>query len=148
MMNSKPYWIGYVVLILVVVLSYSAFTFYQVFNHYRLSQATSPSSIQWTLHKQAEDDYRLKSNYRFDWKGNSYTGQLEQSQEYLNEWAGQEALLKAKKKEFLVWFDPENPNFSTLNKDFPIKYSIYTILLWLLFIYFIWLGNSIKKRSY
>ena len=118
MMNSKPYWIGYVVLILVVVLSYSAFTFYQVFNHYRLSQATSPSSIQWTLHKQAEDDYRLKSNYRFDWKGNSYTGQLEQSQEYLNEWAGQEALLKRKKRSFWSGLTRKIQTFLRLIKIF------------------------------
>jgi len=147
-MSRNSYWLGYIFLILIVVLSYTVFTSYEIYQHSRLSQKTVPSSIKWSVHKAAEDEYVLNSHYSFSWNAKTYSGQMEDSEQYLNEWASQEALEKMNQRTFTVWFDPSDPTFSTLNKNFPIKYSVYAGLLWLLFIYFVWLGYSVKKKSY
>jgi len=145
-MNKNSYWLGYIFLILMVVISYTAFTSYKIYQHSRLTEEVTPHSLQWSIHKMAEDDYVLDSVYTFLWKGENFNGHMQDSEHFLNTWASQEALEKINKRSFTVWFDPQDPNFSTLNKEFPIKYSIYAGLLWLLFIYFVWLGNSVKNE--
>jgi len=145
-MNRNSYWLGYILLLFVVVASYTGFAFFKIYRYSRLSGETLPQTVHWVSDKRAEDDFVLVSDYTFNWEGKSYQGHMDDSEHYLNDWASQEALNKLNQRTFQVWFDPSNPGFSTLTKSFPIKYSIYAGLLWLLFFYFIWLGNSVKNR--
>ncbi len=147
-MNRNSYWFSYILLMLIVVLSYTGFTFFKIYEYSRLTQEVTPHSIHWAINKIAEDDYTLESVYGFLWNNKNYNGNTSEGIHYLNAWASQEALERINQKTFTVWFDPHEPSFSTLDRSFPLKYAIYAGLLWLLFIYFIWLGYSIKKNPY
>lgn len=144
-MNRNPYWTLFLIFIGLIVLGYTVFTAIKVYQHTRLSQEAPAKAMKWTINKLAEDDFALQANYEFEWEGKTYIGKTISSDRYLNAWATRETLDKIKENAFHVWFDPENPQNSTLFKNFPVKYTLYTGVLWLLFFYFVWLGRSMNR---
>lgn len=147
-MNHNPYWIIYLTLVAIIVTSYTGVTLFRVYQYARLTEQIDPEAISWSVNKIAEDDFTLHVFYEFNWKGKNYTGHMDRGEHYLNPWASREALDKLNQTSFKVWFDPNNPSYSSLFKDFPLKYIVYTGILWLLFFYFIWLGYSVSRRTH
>lgn len=144
-MHQNPYWSFFLIFIGLIVIGYTGFTLMKVYQHARLSEHTNPLSIKWSVNKLAEDNFVLQANYEFEWKEKTYTGKRLNEEHYLNAWATRDELDKMNRDSFQIWFDPDNPQNSTLYKYFPVKYSIYALILWLLFFYFIWLGHSMKR---
>jgi hypothetical protein len=144
-MHRNPYWYVFLLSIGLIVLGYTGFTFVQVYRHARLSQHAEPLSLKWSINKIDEDDYALQANYEFNWEGKAYSGYIPNIDHYLNNLAAKDALDRANKRTFQIWFDPADPQKSTLFKIFPLKYCIYTGILWLLFLYFIRLGYSMNR---
>lgn len=146
-MHCNLYWTGFLIIIGLIVIAYSGFTLVKIHHHSRLTQHTTPQTIQWSIHKLGEDDFTLQGHYEFSWDGKEYSGQESANEHYLNAWAARDILDSFNQETSQVWFDPSNPEYSTLFKNFPIKYTIYSVILWLLFFYFIWLGRSIKRYT-
>lgn len=146
-MHRNPYWTAFLITIGLVVIVYTGFTLVKIYQHSRLTQHVSPQTIQWSIKKLDEDDFILQGHYEFAWDGKNYSGQAMTDEHYLNAWATRDVLDRFNQRTFQVWFDPFHPQHSTLFKHFPIKYSIYAAILWLLFFYFIWLGRSVRLRK-
>ncbi len=144
-MHHNSYWNLFLIIIGLIVMAYTGFTLMKVYQHSRLSRHTDPLSIKWSIHKLSDDNYLLQVDYAFDWKGKIYSDIIPSVDQYLNLFAAREALERANHRSFPIWFDPANPQNSTLFKNFPVKYSIYTGILWLLFFYFIWLRHSMNR---
>lgn len=146
-MHRNPYWIVFLTIIGLIVLAYTGYTFFNIYEYSSLTQKTAPQSIQWSINKLDDDNFVLFANYAFNWDGKNYTGKVIRDEHYLNAWATREALEGLNKGAYTVWFDPANPQNSTLFKSFPLKQSIYAAVLWLLFFYFLWLGYSVKRYT-
>ena len=129
------------------VLGYSAFTAYKVYDYYLLSESVEPLSMNWKIQKMAEDDFVVQANYQYQWQNEKYSGHSNDGEEYINQYAAQAGLEKAQNSKFKVWLNPQKPINSSLFKIFPLKYLIYSAILWLLYIYFIWLGTYVKESK-
>lgn len=144
-MRSNSYWYVFLGLIGIIVLGYSGFTLMKIKDYVSLSQSADPLSIHWSFSQRAEDNYVLQVHYEFEWHGQRYQGNMDEVDHHLNRWSLQEAIDRANKRRFTVWFNPYYPEKSTLFKNFPLKNSIYSAILWLVLFYFVWLGYSMNR---
>ena len=147
-MNRNVYWIAYLSIVATIVMAYTGFTIFNYYQYSRLTKQVIPETVSWSINKLAEDDFALHAYYEFNWNGKNYSGHLDRGDHYLNAWASREALDKLNRSSFKVWFDPNDPSHSSLFKDFPLKFIIYTVILWLLLFYFIWLGYSVRRHTH
>lgn len=144
-MHQNPLWKLFLLLIAGIVVGYTIFTGTKVYKWSTYNQTTKPQSLNWSIQRVADDDFALEGSYEFSWKGHDYEGKTIYWEQFLNSYAAQEAIKQLDKDKMTVWFNPSDPTKSDLNNDFPIKYALYDIVLWLLLAYFIWLGYSVGR---
>lgn len=145
-MHKNPLWQAFLFVIIVIALWYTITAIYLYFSYAHLKTQTTTSSIQWETEEHAEDSVVMAANYTFEYKGKSYPGRtsLEETP-YRSQWAAEEAIKELAHSNRKVWFDPENPNRSSLQKKFPFKESIYAAFLWGIILYFLWLGFYVAR---
>jgi hypothetical protein len=145
-MSRQPFWILFMSVIILGVLGYTAHTLIKVWRYMRLDKQTEAQNIQWSVVSSSEDAFIPFANYSFTIDSKSYHGQTRWQEVYLNQWTAQEAIARLERSPPPVWFDSASPEVSSLQKHFPLKESIYSILLWLLGIYFLGLGYYVNRR--
>lgn len=102
--------------------------------------------MSWHVVEHGADSYTLEADYKFVVEGKSLSGSTDlTSDSYLNRATAESAIPNTSQRPWKVWYDSDNPDYSSLEKDFPIKYYIYTIMLWGILLYFLWLGFYITK---
>lgn len=145
-MHRNPVWIGFLILIGLCTLGYTIYTLSTVYNYHRLTGVESVQSAQWTIHPLGDDKYAPQAKYEFSYKGSAYQGETILSDDYdINTFAAKDKLEKFKKQEWKVWFDPSNPKYSSLQKKFPFKETVYAVALWFLLAYFVGLGRYVTR---
>lgn len=146
-MHYNLFWIFFLAFIAVLIMIYSIFAGIQIYRYLQLNEQISAKEIQWSVISQNSEKYVPFARYQFIVNGTSYQGQTLWQEYYLNEWTAKEAI-KRLSSPSLVWYDSSNPDVSSLQKYFPLKDSIYAILLWLLGFYFLGLGYYVKHRLF
>lgn len=147
-MHRNPYWMLFMILFLLGILGYSTYAFYEVWQYMRLDKQVKAQSIQWSIITASDEAYIPNASYSFKMGGKDYKNYTRLNETYLNEWAAQEAIDRLKQAPPLVWFDSSSPDISTLQKNFPLKASLYAILLWMLGLYFAGLGYYVNRRIF
>jgi hypothetical protein len=145
-MSRNPFWILFLSLIILGVLGYTTHTLIKVWQYIRLDQQIEAQHIQWSVLPISDESFIPFATYFFNVHGKNYQGQARWQESYLNQWAAQEAIGRLEKNRPLVWFDSSAPEISSLQKLFPIKESLYSLLLWTLGIYFVGLGYHVNRR--
>lgn len=135
---------------LALVASYFSLTSYILMYQYaRLDTRTVPESVHWSSHALNNERYVLKANYVFRVKDRNYTNEaLLLNPWYRNEWAAEQEIPIQMKKNWEIWFSSSNPESSSLQKIFPTKECVSSILLWGIFVYFVLLGLYMEKVSH
>ncbi len=146
-MHSNPYWLIFLGLIFLCIASYSLLTAIKLWEYFRLDQTTTPQGIQWSVAALGEEAFAPQAHYSYRVKGNEYQGETLLKETYLNAWAAQEAISRLPHSSRTVWFDSSSPGISSLQKNFPLKGALSTLFLWILGIYFAFLGYYVKLRS-
>lgn len=145
-MQRNPFWILFMGLIILGVLGYSTYTMIKVWHYVRFNQETVADKIQWTIIEVNEESFVPFAHYSFRVEGQPYDGQTRWADSYLNQWTAQEAIARLEKHPPSVWFNSSDPTISSLQKIFPIKESLYSLILWILGIYFLGLGYYVNRR--
>lgn len=144
-MDKNKFWLFLLSLIGISALWHTAIAGYKYSAYYRLDSESAPTSMSWSVEEQSSSAYFLKAFYEFSVDKKTYEGSTEfLNDTYLN---SQTAKLGSEKMALLpwkVWYDKNNPNKSSLQKDFPFKQCIYAIILWGIFLYFVFLKISFK----
>lgn len=145
-MHKNFLWQAFLLVITAVALWYTITAIFSYYSYSNLKSQTTTSSIQWETEEKSEDQFVLKANYTFEYKGTSYSGSTTlEDTPYRNEWAAEETIKELTSSNRKVWFNPQNPNHSSLIKKFPLKDSIYSAFLWGLILYFLWLGFYVNR---
>lgn len=146
-MHRNPFWIVFLGLLMLGILGYTARTGFSVWQYLRLDKETSAQEIQWAVAAFSDEKFVPFARYRFHAYGKSYEGQTIWGESYLNQSTAQEAIIHLSKSPPPVLFNASMPEISSLQKHFPLKALIYTLILWILGIYFSGLGYYVKQRS-
>lgn len=145
-MHKNTIWQAFIAVIFATTLWYSIVAIYSYYSYVHLKVQTSPSAMDWDIVEKSDEDYVAQSIYRFEFKGKSYPGTTSFTDTpYRNQWAAEQAAREFSKKQWKIWFDPQNPHHSSLQKNFPLKECISALFLWGLVLYFLWLGFYVAK---
>lgn len=145
-MSRNPFWILFITFVILGVLGYTTHTFIKIWQYMRLDQQTETQYTQWSIRPVSDESFIPFATYSFHIYDKTYQGQTLWQKSYLNQWSAREAIDRLEKNPPLVWFDSSNPEISSLQKLFPLKESLYSLLLWILGIYFLGLGYYVNRR--
>lgn len=123
----------------------------QLFHYLKLSQKAPAAIEKWVIVEKGKDKYAVNAFFSFVFNQSSYKGKGEAGRLYLNPWAAEFALKHFSQQEHTVWFDPKEPSGAVLEKKFPLRgviSSVVAILSGLYVLVLIWLGvrNESKER--
>jgi len=147
-MHKNLLWQAFLAVVFLITLWYTGTAAYRYYFYSRLTERAPLVSIQWNVKEKASDQYIIEASYRFSLGNESYFGTTTWPNDtFRNSWAAEMAIKQEySQKPWKIWFDPSNPNHSSLQKRFPFKESISAGFLWILFFYFFWLGFYVAKR--
>lgn len=138
--HRNPFFIGLISFVAIVAIGYTLVFGWKYYHYIILNKTTHAITINGSVIRESEDNYQLQISYSFLADNHERNGSTRLREVYRNEWAANEALKRELDPLHPVWYQNSNPDHSTLQKVFPLKECISTVVLWLLLIYFVWLG--------
>jgi hypothetical protein len=144
-MHRNYVWLLFLGLISLYALYYTGTTLNQLYQYNRLEKQVEIKDISWAIRSFAADALSPQAEYHYEYEGKTYSGRTVWSERYLNEWTATEAIHRMSPT--TTWIDPANPSYSSMEKSFPLKPTIYMVLLWGLLAYFIILGKRYGQYS-
>ncbi len=140
-MHKNKIWLTFLLLVTLATLWQLGVAGYQYTNYARLQAQASIINYSTSIKTISETSYFLDVHYTFSVNGKIYPGNSYSSDKhFLNKWVAEEAAKEFAAKAPKVWFDPQNPNHSSLLKKFPWREVASLTALGALLLYFMWLG--------
>jgi hypothetical protein len=140
-MHKNILWRAFLLVVFAITLFYSGIALYRYYAYVSLSGQARPTAMEWNILKETDSQYIIETPYQFSVSNKTYTGKtVWEEKNYLNEYAAQEAIEDANGNTWVVYYNPRDPEKSSLERRLPVKEVAYAIFLWGLFLYFLWLG--------
>lgn len=132
----------------IAVLWFTFDTGYQLYRWVVQTVETIPAHIEWQVHQEAQDRYTLAAQYAFKVKDSTYQGETAfRSKRYKSPETASHFLKQHIQANWKVFYAPDRPQISTINRVFPLKSCVYTAIIWGVMIYFFWLGRVVKNGT-
>lgn len=140
-MHNNMIWRGFLLFLLAVTLWFTIDAIYLYRSYVRLRMQVPTTSIAWDVVENSSDNYTLKANYAYKVGNDTFTGSSPWDEAvYKNSWAAETQAKAYTSQPWKVWIDPTYPAHSALQKNFPLKQCVYSVVLWGIFLYFLSLG--------
>ncbi|MBS4171191.1 hypothetical protein [Neochlamydia sp. AcF95] len=147
-MHKNLLWLSFLSLAAGVVGWFTFRALYLTYFYLAFTASAPVENIQWAIVPLSEDRLVVKADYRFVVNDKEYHGKtLFKNDVFRNPWAAEEALKTYKGREQRAWYSPLDPQYSSLDQSFPFKENIYAVILWILLLYFIWIGRSVARLT-
>lgn len=147
-MHRNPVWLGFLTIIAVITAWFINNSVSEILDYQSLSDRATPSTTEWTVDKLGEGHFVPRAEYTYEVDGETYHGATTfLYRSFRNEYAINEDIEKMKEREWLVWYAPEDPSRSALDKWFPISSTLSGAFMLAIFLYFIWLGRYVARRT-
>ncbi|MFA6915998.1 MAG: hypothetical protein WC222_06345 [Parachlamydiales bacterium] len=113
----------------------------KLYTYYTLNARVPVKTISWKISALNDERYQLQGSYNFFIDTREYLGTAQlHSLIYRNPWAAEKGLRELEKERFNVWYSSKNPTINSLERDFPLKDCIYSVVILGLITYFGALG--------
>lgn len=121
---------------------------YMVYLYISLNATAPVEDLKWGVEQLSADQFVMKADYTFIAKEKQYSGEtLFKDDIYWNPWVAEDALKVYSQKDWTVWYSSGNPQYSSLQKKFPLRECISAGVLWILLFYFLGLGYYVATRK-
>lgn len=111
----------------------------QVVRYYSFDRQVIPDSLTWSSKAINDELWRVQADYSFTVEGKPYSGTDSfLGERYRNPYAAELGIENLKKEHQSVWYAPQNPADSTLEKFFPTKKIVYALITLGLIFYAVW----------
>ena len=132
----------------ILFLILGSMTMAALYSYFRLTAATEATIDHWKAVKKSSSSYPIRGSYHFEFQGKTYQGSSILSPPHnLNRPSAEKAIHNLGGKSCKIWFDPHNPNISSLEKMFPTKKIIYTLIAFGITLYFWFVETSSRIRN-
>lgn len=147
--HINPYWPWRIFLgiLAFLIMVYMSFFIGKLYEYAILTKQVPAASVHWSVYSRDEDLFAARADYTFFLDGKQYAGQTiwDDGERYPNPWALNHLMESLSKQNWQVWFKASDPNYSSLQKKFPTKECLSTVILWGVFAYFVMLGKYADK---
>lgn len=131
-------WIAFLAPIAIVALWFSWSACVELYHYIVLSAHTPAQGIEWSVVELSDERYVLRGSYVYQVEGTSYSGATTlKHPPYRNAWAASKAIPEYASQPWQIWYSPTNPTHSSLQKSFPFKECISSVIIWGILLYFI-----------
>lgn len=140
-------WKIFNILFAVAALLFTGKSLHKLYLYNLFNTQTYASSTNWSIKEISKDEqYALQANYSFVIGGTTYSGEdIIYVPPYRNAWAAEQGIKENTSKRLAVWYYSQDPKYSSLQKYFPIKECLSTLVIWGLLFYFIGLRTYTAK---
>jgi hypothetical protein len=140
-MHKNKVWLGFLILVILVTLGNMGLATYRYLSYSRLQSQAPLLNFTTKIEEQGETYFYVNVDYTYQVNGKTYSGQSNSNERhFLNRWVAEEEIKALTAKPPKVWFDPHNPNYSSLIKKFPTRDIGSALALVGLLVYFFWIG--------
>lgn len=147
-MHRNTVWLAFLAIFSLITLWYAGDAVYKIYSYDRLSMKTSPSTLDLEVVDNGSGRYYYVGNYSITVNDEVYKGREQLKQPIFRNRAAAVALMPEYRNDpWTVWYSPQNPLHSTLQKSYPFKELTYGLGLIALLCYFLWLGFKVADQS-
>lgn len=147
-MHRNPVWLVFLVLFGILTAWYSGDALYKMYQYESLSKKTKPQTLALEVVDNGSGRFYYLGKYSIEIDGASYEGQQQLAQPiFRNEAAAQAFMDEYLHDPWVVWYSPQNPAKSKLQKNYPLKEVFYAAVMVVLLCYFLWLGFKVADQS-
>jgi hypothetical protein len=119
----------------------------QAYRNAPLTATVEPKSAHWQVREIHDEKWQFQVDYTYEIDGRLFEKQeLFQGYSYRNPYAAKETLQEIIPEYPVVWYSPDKPENSSMEKFFPKKQATYSVIVFMLFVYFIGGANLILKK--
>lgn len=132
---------------ILIALWFTSYALHDVYTYARLYAEAPATSVILSVKEVTDERYHLQARYTFTASNTMYSGEtLLTSPPYRNGWAAKQAISEYKNHAWKVWYSPQNPQHSSLQKSFPFKECLSALILWGLLFYSIGLKKYVIRH--
>ncbi|HSX12291.1 MAG TPA: hypothetical protein VLF61_02245 [Rhabdochlamydiaceae bacterium] len=114
-------------------------------HYWRLNTPISVTVNSWDIAQVGSSEYALIASFSYEFEGQRYENKIMFDKPYhLNRYAAQAEIKKWSQKSWTGWLDAKNPQFSSLEKQFPYLTIFYAFISLGVLLYFFYL-YSLKE---
>lgn len=143
-MNIK--WAVLLVVATGAALWFSATCAVDLWGYFRL-RAHAPAHIERWEVEESSSKFFVVGHYTFSVAGKTYQGNARVHPPFLNRLTAEEEAGTWHKYQWRCWYDPHKPTFSSLQKLFPYKKTVYALMTVGLTLYFYLLPRQAFSRA-
>lgn len=115
-------------------------------SYYQFSTKVAVVMEKWSVEEIKSDQFAVKATYSYEYSGKNYQGSDRAGALYPNPWAAENAQKQLARKTWGAWINPSHPERSVLEKRFPYKRVISSVVLLGILLYFSALGIFLRAR--
>ena len=136
-MKYKISWLIVLFLSSLALLFLSFKTVYQINNYFTLNSSKRANLEKFEIKVDSKDKYEVLAFYNFEIGDKKFYSIRKFKQKFLNELTAQDFIQKHSNKDFFIYYNKKNPNIASVERAFPYKNLVYSIITLTIFIYFI-----------
>jgi hypothetical protein len=146
--KSNKFWCLLVFISAGITLWFSVCALMGVWNYLKLEAKTTATIDLFKIEEETPSRYVISGHYSYRVKGENYEGEtLFDRVHYLNRSSAERELMRWQQLNWDAWYNPRNPEQSSLQRMFPFKACLYAVLTLGVFVYFLILRYFIFSRS-
>ena len=147
-MHKNMVWIGFLALTAGFVGWITLKTLFLIYTYASLDSETKPEQTKWSVQELKEDRYFIKGSYSYKVDDEVLEGEtVFKDDSFRNRYSAEESIKVYQNKDWQVYYFSLKPTISSLQKKFPLKESISSGVLWIILMYFVFLGIYAAKKQ-
>lgn len=120
--------------------------FYGLYDYFRLSASAPAILDQWDVTEEKKGEFSIRVAYRFEWKKEAIRGVYTfKKPVYHNPYVANDQTKEWQAKSWVIWFDPSQPTFNSLQRDFPLRQGIKLFFCLAILLYFVFLKGYVRR---
>ncbi len=145
----RKVWIVLLTVTSLVSIVFSVKTAIQLQEYFSLDAVAKAASMEWEIVEKNASAFALHVSYQFTPLGKgAISGRVELAKPYfLNLPSAERAVKEFSREPWDVFYCMENPSISSLQKNFPFKDCIQTLLTLGIFVYFLFFKKIMEKST-
>jgi hypothetical protein len=114
-----------------------------LWGYLRLEKRTIASVHKWKIIEKSSSEFALRASYTFEYQGKVHHGKTTFSKPYhLNRLSAEKQIKILGLQSWPVWYQASHPEHSSIERVFPLKKCVYSLMALGIFFYFIYLRQS------
>ena len=146
-MQRNLAWPIFLSIISILVVVFTSLLSIDLYRYRQLKSNVIAKELEGSVYKIGSNQYKIEVEYLYDIQGREYSKQqVIKKLTYKNVWLANQAIDALKENEINVWYNPHEPKMGTIEKSFPYRRLLSTIVLFGIFLYFCLLSRYMLKR--